>query len=131
VAVRKRVFLGFVIFGAFAGGVVYSSMLLHPDWMSVGVSQNSIIYEFSVPYRVPFSIPLPASVLYSFIVLVPLLFSSYRHLRTFGVLVGLSMVLAMAAYDYAIVSVWCFFAAVLSLYLVYMIRRRTAEALRG
>jgi hypothetical protein len=31
--------------------------------------------------------------------------------------------LASAAYGYAFVSVWCFFAAVLSLYLVFMIRR--------
>jgi hypothetical protein len=66
-------------------------------------------------------------VLYSGIVLVPLLFSSYRQLRIFGGLVGLSMVLAMAVYDYAFISVWCFFAAVLSLYLVLLIRRLVAE----
>lgn len=127
VAVRKSVFFGFTMFGAFAGGLVYSTMLLHPEWMSVELSQHSILYEFSVPYRVSFSIPMPASVLYSLIVLVPLLFSSFRHLRIFGALVGLSMVLALAAYDYAIVSVWCFFAAVISLYLVYTMRGLAAE----
>jgi hypothetical protein len=127
VAVRKRVFLGFVLFGTFAGSLVYSTMLLHPDWMKVVVNHHSILYDYSVPYRVPFSIPLPASVLYSGIVLVPLLFSSYRQLRIFGGLVGLSMVLAMAVYDYAFISVWCFFAAVLSLYLVLLIRRLVAE----
>jgi len=35
-------------------------------------------------------------------------------------------VLASVAYGYAYVSVWCFFAAVLSLYIVYMIRHLVA-----
>jgi hypothetical protein len=119
---KKRLFLGLGIFGALAGGMVYFTILLHPDWMSLEVRQHSIIYHVSSPYRGPVSIPLPASALYALIVLVPLLFSSQRHLRNFGGLVALSMVLASLAYGYAFVSVWCFFAAVIALYLVYMIR---------
>jgi len=120
--IRRRVFLGFAIFGALSGGLVYFTLLFHPDLMSVAVRQHSIIYHVTSPYRGPIRIPLPASALYGLIVLVPLLFSSHRHIRIFGALVALSMVLASLAYDYAFVSVWCFFAAVLSLYLVYMIR---------
>lgn len=59
---------------------------------------------------------------------VPLLFCSHRQIRIFGGLVALSMVFTSAAYSAAYVSVWCFFAAVLSLYLVYMIRRFVAES---
>jgi hypothetical protein len=54
---------------------------------------------------------------------VPLLFSSQRQIRIFGALIAASTVPALLAWGFAFVSVWCFFAAVLSLYLVYMIRR--------
>ncbi len=120
--VRRRVFLGLGIFGALAGGVVYFTILFHPDWMSVAVRQHSIVYHVESTYRGSISIPIPASALYAVIVLVPLLFSSLRYLRIFGVLVALSVVLASVSYGYAFVSVWCFFAAVLSLYLAYLVR---------
>jgi hypothetical protein len=121
--IRRRVFLGLGIFGAFAGGLVYFTILFHPDWMAVAVREHSIVYRVSSTYRGPVSIPIPASALYVLVVLVPLLFSSHRHIRIFGGLVALSVVLASVAYGYAFVSVWCFFAAVLSLYIVYMIRK--------
>ena len=42
-------------------------------------------------------------------------------IRIFGVLVVCSVLLASLAYGYAFVSVWCFFAAALSFYLVFML----------
>ncbi|MBI5430538.1 MAG: hypothetical protein HY938_08790 [Nitrosomonadales bacterium] len=123
---RKRIFGGCAAFGAFAGALVYAVMLLHPDWMSVAVREHSILYDFIVPYRSTIHIPVKPYMLYGLIILVPLLFSSHRRIRIFGVLVTLSVVLASAAYNKAFVSVWCFFAAVLSLYLVHMIRRLVA-----
>lgn len=124
---RRRLFLGLGIFGAVAGGLVFFTLLLHPDWMTVVVREHSIVYRVSSPYRGSFSVPVPASALYGVIVLVPLLFSSYSRIRTFGVLVAVSMVLASLAYGYAFVSVWCFFVAALSLYLVYLIRQTQAS----
>ena len=125
--IRKRVFGGCVTFGAFAGTLVYSVMLFHPEWMSVAVREHSIHYNFSVPYRSSIHIPITPAALYALTILVPLLFSSHRRIRIFGGLVLLSVVLAAEAYSYAYVSVWCFFAAVLSLYLVYMIRQLVEE----
>lgn len=120
--IRKRHFLGLTIFGAVSGGIVYFTILLHPDWMTVEVRNQSIVYDISSPYSGFASIPFPASGLYALIVLVPLIFSRNQYLRIFGVMIALSMVLASVSYGYAFVSVWCFFAAVLSLYLVYMVR---------
>jgi hypothetical protein len=120
--IRKRVFGGCAMFGAFAGTLVYSEMLFHPEWMSVALREQSITYDFSFPYRSPIHLPITPAALYALTILVPLLFSSHRLIRIFGVLVVLSMVLASETYSYAYVSVWCFFAAALSLYLVYMIR---------
>lgn len=121
--IRRRIFLGFGLFGAFAGGLVYFTILFHPEWMSVGVREHSIIYHVTSTYRGPVSVPIPASALYALVVLVPLLFSSERNLQVFGILVVISVVLASMFYGYAFVSVWCFFVAVLSLYLTGMIRR--------
>lgn len=119
---RRRIFLGLAIFGGVAGGVVYFTLLFHPGWLAVEVEGRSLVYDISPPYRGPFSIGIPPSALYGLIVLVPLLFSSHRHIKLFGVLIAIAVVLASLFYGYAFVSVWCFFAALLSLYLVMMIR---------
>lgn len=128
---RKRIIGGCAIFGAFAGTLVYSEMLFHPEWMSVALRENSITYDFSFPYRSPIHIPITPAALYALTILVPLLFSSHKLIRIFGVLAALSMVLASETYSYAYVSVWCFFAAALSLYLVYMIRHLVAAGQGG
>jgi len=125
--IRRRVLGGCAAFGAFAGTLVYAAMLMHPEWMTIEVRAHSIVYDFTVPWRSPIHIPVTPVTLYGLTILVPLLFSSHRRIRVFGVLVILSMALASAAYNKAFVSVWCFFAAVLSLYLVQMIRRVAAE----
>jgi hypothetical protein len=118
---RKRLFLGFLLFGVFSATLLYFAMLFNPDWLTVSVQGHSIIYEIESGYRSTVTIPLSASALYALIILLPLLLSSHLHLRVFGVLVSLSMVLTTQFYDFALISVWCFFAAVLSLYLGYMI----------
>jgi len=126
--IRKRVIGGCAIFGAFAGTLVYSVMLIHPKWMSVAVSEQSVTYDFSFPWHSSTYLPITPAALYALTILVPLFFSSHRLIWIFGGLVVLSMVLASTAYSYAYVSVWCFFAAMLSLYLVYMIRHLVAES---
>lgn len=127
---RKRIIGGCAIFGAFAGGLVYSVMLFHPEWMAIAVRGHSIVYDFSVPDSgfIHLHIPVTPVTLYGLVILVPLFSSSHRQIRIFGVLVVSSMTLASAAYSAAFVSVWCFFAAVLSLYLSYMIRQLVLES---
>ena len=112
--IRKRVF---------AGSLVYASMLFNPDWMVITVRDHSIIYDFIVPYQTTIHLPITPLMLYGLTLLLPLFFSSHRQIKIFGVLLVLSMVLAAEIKNHAFVSVWCFFAALLSLYLVYMIRK--------
>lgn len=119
--IRKRLFGGCAVFGAFAGTFVLSSILFHPEWMSVGIREYSIVYEYYIPYRSNIHSPISAALIYALIILVPLLFSSHGHIRVFGCLAAASSILTSEFFDHAYVSVWCFFAALLSLYLVYMI----------
>lgn len=123
---RKKIFATCAIFGAFSGTLVYTFILLHAEWMTVMVKEKSIVYDFQVPYRSDIRIPITPSILYIMIILIPLIFSSHRQIRYFGVLVILSMVTTHAINNAAFVSVWCFFAAVLSLYLAYMIHHMVA-----
>ena len=125
---RKMLIGGCTVFGAFAGTLVFAVMLSHPEWMTVAVREHSIVYKFSVPYRDSIHLPLTPAALYALTVLVPLLLSSHRQIKIFGGLIVLSSVLASEIYGYAYISVWCFFAALLSLYLVYMIRSFVADS---
>ena len=120
--IRKRIIGGFVLFGAFAGTLVYFVIVTHPEWMTAVVREHSIYYRFSVPYRSSIHLPIPTAGLYAMTVVVPLLISSHNRIKIFGALVLLSMLLASETYSHAYISVWCFFAAILSLYLVHMTR---------
>jgi len=126
--VRKRIFGGCAVFGAFAGSLVLSAVVLHPEWMTVGIKGHSIIYKFHVPYKSPIHLPIRPALLYGLTILVPLLCSSHGQIRVFGCLATAASVLASQVYQYAFVSVWCFFTAVLSLYIVYMVRSRQLQA---
>ncbi|HQS58690.1 MAG: hypothetical protein B7Y56_11085 [Gallionellales bacterium 35-53-114] len=128
--IKKRVFAGCGIFGAAAGGLVYTVMLLHPEWMTVVVREHSIIYDFSAPYRSDLHLPITPVMLYGLTILIPLLFSSHGLIKIFGGLVILSMALASWFFNAAFVSVWCFFAAVLALYIVFMIHHLAPASVR-
>lgn len=125
---RRRLFLAVALFGALAGGAVYFTLLLHPDWLRVEVLHHHIVYSIAVPQQHRVRLGIPPSALYGLIILVPLLLSSHRHIRLFGVMIFLSIAVASLAYGYAFVSVWCFFAALLSLYLVQMVTRNGSAA---
>lgn len=129
---RRRLFLAIAVFGLLAGGLVFGALLLHPHWLTIEVEGHSLVYSISSPYRwkVPVRLP-PASALYALIILVPLFGSSLRHLRVFGALILGSIVVASLIRGYAFVSVWCFFAAVLSLWLVITLRRLAAVRAEG
>lgn len=120
---RRWLFGGCTLFGLFAGTLVLTVMLLHPEWLTVGLREHSITYKFHAPWQSALHLSIKPAALYAFTILVPLLLSSHRHVRVFGWLAGLSSVFTSLYYQYAYVSVWCYFAALLSLYLVFMIRQ--------
>ncbi|MBO9999528.1 MAG: hypothetical protein J7641_11070 [Cyanobacteria bacterium SID2] len=118
----KRVFLGFTIVGGLFGAMLYLSLFSHANWLSVEVVNHSIAYHVTSLYD-GF---LPRDVtrfIYLQIVILPFLLSVVRELKIFGGLIVLSVIFTYEVFNYAFVSVWCFFAAVLSLYLVYIMPR--------
>lgn len=114
---RKKLFVVFTIAGAIHGSLMYIPLLFNPDWLSYHIYNNSIGYHTTFFYDalIPNDI---VRLLYAIIVLFPLFFSSEKSARTFGIVISISLFGAAALYMNTFVSVWCYFAAVISLYIV-------------
>lgn len=93
----------------FAGGIALSLWNL-----SYGIHQepNVQIVNYSLHYlgKVP-----TQALIYPFIVLLPFFLSSLKNLWIFGILILLSYCIAAYFYTATFTSVWCFFAAIVSL----------------
>lgn len=117
---RKNIFLGLMAVGGFYGASIYIPLLLNTEWLVVEQISNSINYRAILIYDdfVPRSM---VRALYALIIMMPLLLSSDIRLRRIGYMVAISVLLAAVFYGYAFISVWCFFAAILSIYMAYMV----------
>ncbi|MBX9580105.1 MAG: hypothetical protein K2X87_07330 [Gemmataceae bacterium] len=113
-------FLALAVAGLAVGGVYYP-----PVAAAGGRGLNPTAVGHSLRYDLPAG---PAAgwvwpALYLATAAGPLLLSADRRLRPLGVAVLASAGVAYAAYREAFASVWCFLAAVLSAYLVYVLYR--------
>jgi len=127
---RRRLFSLLAVLGGLSGAALFIPLLINLDWVDVSVQQHSIVYTVTMLH----DDYLPAGLdraLYALVVLIPLLASSHRHVRVFGTLVAVSLLFAIMIYEYAFVSVWCFFAAALSLYLLRMFKVLQAETMES
>jgi len=66
---------------------------------------------------------IPAFLLYQVVTLIPLFISGVKGMRWLGLLMFLAVVVTVIFYIKNVTSVWCFFAAVISLVIYRMIRR--------
>lgn len=114
---RRRIFALLAGLGAMLGLFLYLPLLLEPGWLTLSVVQGSILYEPRLILD-PFVSRQVTRGVYALIVALPLIGSSVPLLRRFGGLVLVSVLISAAAFSYAFVSIWCFFAAVLSAWLV-------------
>ena len=109
-------------------GALYYRPAINGNGLSSAVVGHSIRYDFS-------AVPVTRSAwwwvwpaLYLAAVCVPPLISRNRLLRPLGIAVVLLAAVTYALFAYSFVSVWCFFAAVLSLYLAYVLHRLPERA---
>lgn len=108
---RKRTLLAFQAAGIVVGLYLLYSLIARP--IVAEVIGRHIVYLS--PH---FYLPL-VMVLYVGATCVSCLFSSHRFVNLFGILAFLAFVASYLVHVRALVSIWCFFAAVLSL-LVYL-----------
>ena len=118
---RKILFKGVCVIGFVFGSTLYVPLLIYPQWVSVTALKGSILYQTVFIYDglVPTTL---VSLVYAIIITTPLMLSTVKSLRFFGILVLVSIAISAVFFAYAFVSVWCFFAAILSTHIVYIIR---------
>jgi hypothetical protein len=119
---RRRFFFAIAGFGAVFGLSLYGPLLLFPDWLTIGTARGSIVYDT----RLIHDVAVPKDVLraiYVAVICLPLLASTADGVRGFGILVTLSVAVAFLIATHAFTSVWCYFAAVVSAWVVWMIHR--------
>ena len=117
---RRAAFLALAAAGVLVGCVYYL-----PVAADDGRGLNPAVVGHSVRYDLPAG-PGPGWVwpaLYLAAVAGPLAASGDRRLRPLGVAVVAAAAVAYAAFREAFASVWCFLAAVLAAYLVYVLYR--------
>jgi len=108
---RKKVLHGLLVLG-----VIVGLFLLY--WITVG-PLNAEVISHHIVYISPHFYSVPVMILYFAATCISCFFSSYGFIRLFGVLLVLSLIGAQIAHSVALVSIWCFFAAILSL-LIYL-----------
>lgn len=81
--------------------------------ISVQVVYHSLQYMGHVPHQ---------TVIYPLIVLLPCFISSLKNLWGFGLLTAIAYIIAAYFYEATFVSVWCFFAAIVSLSIYKIIK---------
>jgi hypothetical protein len=100
--------------------VFYVPLLLETErYLTTQLVHHSIQYHYTdlpVYQYVPQNL---LRLLYFATIAIPLLLCSVGTDKIFGALLGTSALLSQLIFWYAFVSVWCFFAAVLALYLCY------------
>ena len=115
---RKILFLLISGIGAVFGATMFIPFLLYPDWLTILTVNHSIVYQTTLIYDDYLSRPVVTAG-YMLVVLVPLMLSSDRHHKILGTLVLLSAILTIVFFNFAFISVWCYFAAIISLYVYY------------
>ena len=117
---RRTLFLLITGVGAVCGATMFPPFLLYPNWLTVSVANHSIIYQTTLIYDNYLPKIVGVSV-YMAILILPLLLSSERYIRILGKLILFSMMASLIFFNLAFISVWCYFAAVISLYICYII----------
>jgi hypothetical protein len=112
---KKKVLYALTAIGTLYGSMLYVPLVLNSDWLHLRVVNRSIDYQLKLVSD--HIMPSQISVwFYVFLILIPLFMSSLRSLNILGVAIAASETLARFAFNYAFISVWCFFAALLSVY---------------
>lgn len=113
---RKRTILAFEAAGLTAGLYLLYALVTNP--VVANVVGRHIVYDSPHFYKIP------VMGLYLAATCVSCFFSSHRFVQLFGMLALLSFIIAYRVHASAMVSIWCFFAAMLSLLIYLHLRLR-------
>lgn len=117
---RKPMFVILAILGGVLGGTQYFPYFAHDDWLVTTFLGQAIsyggneIFDYIIGREATYA-------LYVSVVIGSLLLSSHSHIRIFGLLAFMVLVITYIFFAYAYISVFCFGGGLMSLYLIWMI----------
>jgi hypothetical protein len=127
--VRKRVFIVLCVLALGWFWILFYPLIAGPSsLLKTEVVHHSIHYDFAGLAIYDYIQRPYLRVLYLLCVAAPPLFGSESFGRAPGLILGASAVFAVLVYDYAFVSVWCFFAAILASYGCWLFYRLPSPA---
>jgi hypothetical protein len=113
---QRRRMLGFVIMGALLGVYILWGLIAYPLETSMG--ENGIVHLNAI------STTTLVAVLYVIATCGALFFSGFRTLVIFGWLNVIGLLAVMLIRRYEFTSIWCFYAAVVSVILYFFFRKQ-------
>lgn len=117
---RRRLLLCLTVIGVASGLSVSVPSLLMADWLTVEHVQQSLEYKTVLIYDSLVSRTV-LRVIYAVIIVSALLLASNWQIRVFGGLILVSLLVASHFFAHVLISVWCFFAAILSIYIAIIL----------
>jgi hypothetical protein len=119
---RKRWLTALLVLGCALALTRAYGLVAYP--VSAGILGQHIQYRLDAPFLVR----RIGDVAYALATVAPPLVSSNRLVRVLGLLVLASLVLSKIFFYQTVISVWCFFAAVISALVVVVVKRRAVES---
>ena len=111
-----------VLFSLFGLGLTFSmhtlyGLMAYP--FSAQISDHHIQYHLEVP--LPWAVV--AMIVYGMVTVMPTFFSSVPRMWLIGVPIAASFFVAKFLYPNYVISIWCYFAAIISIVVVYVLFR--------
>ena len=114
---RQRIQSALVTAGMLVGAYLFFCLIRFP------VQANIVGYHVTYTLHFPVSLRNYGIVLYGLATIIPPFFSPIKRMWMLGVAIAISYIVSAIFYEHYILSVWCFFASIISLS-VYVIMRK-------
>jgi hypothetical protein len=112
---RKLVLVGLIIIGSIVS--IYNTYSLFRYPITPQIQDLHIIYNNNFP-STQGAIPL----FYGLSVIIPLFVSSFKRVWMLGVAITISLIVTIIYFSQFLTSIWCFFAALLSIMIYWIIK---------
>lgn len=126
----RRLLMCLLMIGLIGGGGLFLPIALDPTRLEVSATEGVLAYEFPIPSLIAKSQPM-IHLIYLAVITLPLMIASRKRkeLMAFSILLVASAIVSHLYYWYAFASIWCFFAAAISLTLVMLFHNLADDAM--
>lgn len=123
----KQIWQGMVWAGVLYGAYMLIPLWLNPNWLTIRVQERSLDYALQNVFNNPL-LGYWGRVIYIVTILTPLLLTRNAVVQGLGWLILGSLLVTSRFFEQGFISVWCFFAAISSIYVVYQFLQGVAAS---